>query len=410
MSNSLAMAASTATLRNLLMGVNQQVAGTTVTTKPPDKARNGGTGNQLNLFLYHAMPNAAWRNQPLSAEGQLSRDGFPPLALNLLYFVTAYGQNDDDLKSHHLLGEAMRIFHDSPVLDRSQIKTALPDNDLHEQIERVRITPTTVSAEEISKWWATFQTQYRLTATYQVSVVLLESARRKALPLPVLKRGIEDQGAWVVAGEPPKLEGLQALSKKPNLELGDDLEIQSQGLVEPVELYLRHAQLDQPLILIPQVEPTGKSMRLHIPSVAEEASAMKDWAPGFFSVGAVLQPSGFPAFTTNELPIGLAPVITMKPQTTQAGTVSLTVTSTPRIREGQRVGLIVGDRQIAVNEQQITSPQDQKKPTTVKVSIPDVKKGTYVVRLRVDGIESSPIKKSPKGLWDFDPNQTLTVT
>ena len=410
MSNSLAMAASTATLRNLLMGVNNQVAGTTVTTKPPDKARNGGTGNQLNLFLYHAMPNAAWRNQPLSEDGHPSRDGFAPLALNLLYFVTAYGQNDDEIQSHHLLGEAMRILHDNPVLNRSQVEAALPNNDLHEQIERVRITPTTVSAEEISKWWTTFQTQYRITATYQVSVVLIESARKKPTPLPILKRGLDDHGGSVVAGEPPKLEGFQLPSNKPTLELGDDLLIKSRGLGDQVELRWHHAKLDQPLVLIPQVDPKGRTLKVHVPNTAEEPTVMKELAPGPFNVGAVLRLTGVPPFTTNELPIGLAPIITVKPLATQAGTLSLTVTSSPRIRSGQRVSLIVGGQQMTVKEQHMTNPQDTTKPTSIKVTIPGMKKGAYVIRLRVDGIESNPMRETSTGSWEFDPNQTVTVT
>lgn len=410
MSNSLAMATTTVTLRNLLMGVNGQVSGTDVTTKPPDKARNGQTGNQLNLFLYHTMPNAAWRNQPISAEGLPSREGFPPLALNLLYFVTAYGQNDDEIKSHHLLGEAMRILHDNSVLDRNQIKTALPDNDLHEQLERVRITPTTISAEEISKWWATFQTQYRLTATYQVSVVLIESEKRKVSPLPVLKRGQDDRGVWVVAGDPPRLEGLSQLSNKPNMELGDDLVFRGKGLGEQFELHWHHAHLDQPVVLTAQVDPTGTHYGVHIPSVAEDSKAMNIWVPGFFRVGGVLRPTDIPAVTTNEIPVGLAPIITIKPKTAQEGTVILTVTSAPRIRSGQRVSLIIGNRQFAVTETEMTNPSDLKKPTTVKVSIPDMKKGTYAIRLRVDGVESHPIKKTSTGQWEFDPDQTLTVT
>src|SRR5690348_13905400 len=63
MSNSLAIAAVTAALRHLLdRGLSADVPGTRVTTRPPDKARDGQSGNQVNLFLYRTAPNAAWRN------------------------------------------------------------------------------------------------------------------------------------------------------------------------------------------------------------------------------------------------------------------------------------------------------------------------------------------------------------
>jgi hypothetical protein len=173
MSNALAIAAVTATLRHLLdRGLNAGLPGTRVTTRPPDKARDAGGGNQVNLFLYQTLPNAAWRNTDLSAGG-------PPLALNLYYLLSAYGQNDDDAEpfSHRLLGEAMRILHDHPVLDPATIQEALPGSDLHEQAERVRITPQPLTLEEMARLWGTFQTQYRISVAYEVSVVLIAGTR-----------------------------------------------------------------------------------------------------------------------------------------------------------------------------------------------------------------------------------------
>jgi hypothetical protein len=127
MSNSLAIAAVTATLRRLLdQGLNAELPGTRVSTRPPDRARENHTGNQVNLFLYQTLPNAAWRN---IAPGPASPGGasVPPLALNLYYLLSAYGQNEDDPDpySHRLLGEAMRILHDHPVLDPREIREAL---------------------------------------------------------------------------------------------------------------------------------------------------------------------------------------------------------------------------------------------------------------------------------------------
>jgi hypothetical protein len=175
MSSPTAIAAVTATLRHLLdRGLGADYPGTRVTTRPPDKARDNSAGNQVNLFLYHTLPNAAWRNRGLPDAA-----GPAPLALNLYYLLTAYGQNDDDADptSHRLLGEAMHILHDHAVLDPVAIREALPGNDLHEQAERVRITLQPMSLEELSKLWSTFQTQYRITAAYEVSVVLIARAR-----------------------------------------------------------------------------------------------------------------------------------------------------------------------------------------------------------------------------------------
>ena len=44
----------------------------------------------------------------------------------------------------------------------------LRDSDLQDQVERVRITAQPLSLEEMSKLWMTFQTQYRISAAYEV--------------------------------------------------------------------------------------------------------------------------------------------------------------------------------------------------------------------------------------------------
>jgi len=65
MSNPLAIAAVTATVRNMLLSdvtSDPDLADTTVTTQAPDRARGTLTSNQLNVFLYQTMLSAAWRN------------------------------------------------------------------------------------------------------------------------------------------------------------------------------------------------------------------------------------------------------------------------------------------------------------------------------------------------------------
>ena len=95
MSNSMAIAAVTATLRNLLFqGVtaDPDLVDTTVTTQAPDQARDSNNNaNQINLFLYQTEPSAAWRNMDMPRQVKLGETGRPPLGLNLYYLITAYG-------------------------------------------------------------------------------------------------------------------------------------------------------------------------------------------------------------------------------------------------------------------------------------------------------------------------------
>src|SRR5437667_11903702 len=103
MSNALSIAAVTATLRRLLDSINVTIETTLaqadITTRPPDKARDNESGNQLNLFLYQVLPNAAWRNMDIPQRTKSGESAMPPLALNLYYMLTAYGNGNDDILS-----------------------------------------------------------------------------------------------------------------------------------------------------------------------------------------------------------------------------------------------------------------------------------------------------------------------
>jgi hypothetical protein len=211
MSN-LAIAAVTATLRSILQS---QVTNASVTTLPLDRAAAaGGPANRLNLFLYHMAPNAAWRNQTIPSKVKSGEQGHAPLALNLFYLLTAYGDNQADEADHRLLGQGMQILHDKAVLISRDIQNAnselpLSGANLHRQFEQVKITPEPLTLDEMSRLWQTFQTQYRISAAYQASVVFIESTRDQKAPLPVLKRGEQDQGVDIIPSMPGVLDGIE---------------------------------------------------------------------------------------------------------------------------------------------------------------------------------------------------------
>ena len=158
MSNSLAIAAVTATLRRMLQTAIQPLSpGAQVTARPLDRAREGITVDSLNLFLYNTGVDAAWRNADMPGvnPGELA---VPPLALILSYLVTSYSQADDDVVSHRLLGGAMSMLNDHSVLDPATIETALPGNDLYLQVERVKKTRSSLDTAKRYKLWTAVQT------------------------------------------------------------------------------------------------------------------------------------------------------------------------------------------------------------------------------------------------------------
>lgn len=415
MSNARAIAATTATLRNLLLAqipfLDSDLSDLEVTTQPLDLARKGITKAQLNLFLYQTVINGAWRNLDMPRQVRPGEAGAPPLALNLHYLITAYGrgETDNDAAGHRVMGGAMSVLHDHPLLGPGEIATSLPNNDLGEQFERLKITPLLMGLEEMSKLWMVFQTQYRISAAYEVTVVLIDSRSPVKSALPVLKRGEADRGAAVVAGLAPSLNEIRPPHSQPATRLGEDIAILG-GQLSTMDNTVRFtsSRLAEPIELVPQSGRTPAEIGVHIPGKPEDANALSRWAPGFYTVALVQKRTGVPPITSNELALALAPQITVTPTAATPGTVNLTLTCEPRIVTGQRVLLLFGDRQ--VEPVSISSPGDPTQPTTLTFAVPGVAAGGYVVRLRVDGVDSIPVVLSgTPPVPAFDPAQRVTV-
>lgn len=393
MSSVLAIAATTRTLRNLLLAqvpvLDADLGDLEVTLQPPDTARKGISKAQLNLFLYQVIYNAAWRNLDMPGQVRPGETAPPALALNLHYLITAYGrgESDSDATSHRVLAAAMSTLHDRPVLDGNDIRNALPDNDLANQVERVRITPLPQNIEELSKLWTAFQTNYRVSSAYEATVVLIDSHAGARAPLPVLKRGPQDQGVTAIASAAPVLDALAYPRPQVAVRLGEAIVLTGRQLASDHALIrFNSVRLDAPVDVAPVAGDAAGSLRVPL---ANDADAAARWAPGIYTVALLVQRPGLPALLSNELPLVLAPAITVSPLTAASGDLALNLTCLPRIRDGQRVLLLFGDRTVA--PQAISTPADPHQPTALTFQIPTVVAGRYTVRLRVDGADSIPV-------------------
>ena len=431
MSNSLAIAATTTTLRNLLLAqvpsFDTELADLDVTTRTPDVARKGVSVASLNVFLYLTVVNAAWRNMDMPRQVRPGETGSPPLSLNLYYLITAYGRDDVDgnALSHRVLGGAMSVLHDHAVLGAQEIASALANNDLAEQIERVRISPLSMSVEEMSKLWMTFQTNYRISAAYEATVILVDSRNFVKAALPVLRRGKEDRGVFAVASGPPTLKEIRLPQLHSAGQLDEDVVIIGNGLTidNTVARFASlipakpDATLPPPLVeIVPQAGDSASELKVHLKPRADDVDAFERWAPGFYTVSLVVTRIDTPPTVSNEIAFALAPGITVTPNST-SGTLAvgttITLTCAPRIRDGQRVLVLFGEQQLTpktrVNPSQL-SPTYKETPTIITVAVPNVKTGTYLVRLRVDGVDSIPVIMSgTPPVPAFDPLQQVNV-
>ena len=416
MSSPFAIAAATATLRNLLsVQIPQrdaELADLEVTTQPPDLARKGVTKAQLNLYLYQTTVNAGWRNLDNPRQVRPGETGLPPLALNLHYLLTAYGRDtDDETISHRVLGGAMSVLHDHAVLGRAEIGSALAGSGLDEQFERVRITPSSLPMDEMSKLWTALQTPYRVSAGYEVTVVLIDSLAGARAALPVLKRGADDRGAKAVAGRAPVLAGVRYPRSQPAARLGDDISITGSNLtIANARLRFTSTRLAVPIELAPSLGDRADEIKVHLPSIAEDATALTTWAPGLYTLALIVQEAGGIPLVSNEIAFALAPIVTLTPTAAGAGTLNLTATCVPRIASGQRTLLMLGDRPCTAASIDVPPPAAGA-PSSAKFTVPTVAADTYVVRLRVDGIDSMPVVSSgTPPVPSFDPAQQVVVS
>jgi Pvc16 N-terminal domain len=211
MSNDLAIATVTATLKHVLENaVTGRVQGTstTITVGQPDP-KDAATSNdgRVNIFLYQVTHNSGWRNADLPtrrADGSVSQR--PMLALDLHYILSFYGDKSK-LLPERLMGLVMKTLNAQPFLTRKMIQETLATNEysflaessLAEQPELVKLSPISLSLEELSKIWSIFfQTQYVLSTAYQGTVVLIESEDK-----PVIIPPVSDRSITVGATPPP---------------------------------------------------------------------------------------------------------------------------------------------------------------------------------------------------------------
>jgi hypothetical protein len=436
MSNALAIAGVSAVLKDLLDSgmIDHRVtdalgAGVLVSSLAPDVVPISGDGAvpRLNLFLHQVTPNAAWRNAELpsvDAGGRHVRN--PPLALDLHYLLTAYGIAE--LQAEVLLGYGMQLLHDNAVLSRAAIRAALNPSpvsgallpsvyqalrsaDLAEQVELLKITPTTMNAEEMSRLWSALTAHYRPTVAFQVSVVLIESQAPAVLPLPVLTRGRRiagserDEGVLVTPGLVPPYPTLEsvlaAAHETPStLQLGDAATVRG------------HYLAGTGRFLVLRNDAFKLAHEIALPDGSDEtkidftASLPASLPAGLYRLELrVLRPGEAAPRTSNPLPVALAPAITLPPimMARGAGNVlSLRIGCKPNVRAGQKVALLMDTREAPAQPFSASTG-------TLDFNFADAPPAgaTPLLRLRVDGIESIAVNRSARPPAFFNHRITL---
>lgn len=135
------------------------------------------TPARLTLFLFEVIEDPSARNRPnrRQSSGNQVVMTKAPVALLLRYLLTPW--SGDRITDHRILGKAIEVLYDHPILSGPQLQGALAAES-----QALKITRCRVSLEDLARVWYAVQKPYRLSVTYEVRVVNLDSTTSQSVP------------------------------------------------------------------------------------------------------------------------------------------------------------------------------------------------------------------------------------
>ena len=126
----------------------------------------------LSLYLYRITPAGEIRNYPprIAPDGRQYRQ---PLPLNLHYLLSSWAR--DAVKQQRLLGWAMRLLEDTPVMPATVLNQAGPETDTFWPNETVDVIMETISVYDMGAIWDVAKPNTQPSVCYVARMVGVES-------------------------------------------------------------------------------------------------------------------------------------------------------------------------------------------------------------------------------------------
>lgn len=372
-----------------------------VTVAPPDVTGGVMTGKRLNLYLYQVTENGYLKNQEIPQQGHLGAYGHPPLSLDLHYLLTARSTNetaeDSDLEAQQILGDAMRVLHDLPVITEGlritkpaagTVGDPILDTSLRNEFERVKITLEPVTLEDLSKIWTALpDASFRRSVAYQVSVVQIESRRTRHFPQPVGEPPTAGPRVFAVPFRSPQISEIRV--RRPGDPPDAERPFAYARIGDTLILRGRNFASDATRVLLGAVDATSQSAirddRIGV-TIPDDAALQ----PGPQTVKVVLDimmgdpPSPHLGFQSNLAVFMLVPGPITNLVPALSGTPRKLEITGKRLYHKDRESLtLVGDEVIRSSKYTTTTS------TKIAFNLPaSLGSGSYPVRVRVHGAES----------------------
>lgn len=163
---------------------------------PQEMGGSSDSQEGLSVWLYRIARDDQRLNAPpvRPQPGLLRRTPLPIRAHYLMTpMITSEGNSPET--EHAILGKVLQALHDRPQLRGSDLKDSLAGTD--SEIS-VRLEP--LDLEGITRVWEALDRPYQLSVSYEVSVVLIESARPAEPVSPVSV--VQPEYAQILDSEP----------------------------------------------------------------------------------------------------------------------------------------------------------------------------------------------------------------
>lgn len=133
---------------------------------------------RLTLFLFEVVEDEGTRNRPPLREPSTTEVVLrcPPVSLALRYLLTPW--SGDRLTDHRILGRVVQVLYDGAIIRGTDLHGGLAGTD---QALKLKLMPLTL--EDRTRIWQAVQKPYRMSLTYEVKVVFIDSDRTVERPL-----------------------------------------------------------------------------------------------------------------------------------------------------------------------------------------------------------------------------------
>jgi hypothetical protein len=412
MSNHLAIATVTAVLQKILLEeIREDLPGATVTTARPDRASGSPPKAGINIYLYQATPNPAWRNADLRTrrpKGDLIKHG--QAGLDLHYLLTFYG-NELELEPQRLLGSTVRALVDRPIVTPETIRATLSGSSwsflqhstLAEQVQSVKFIPAMMTAEELSRIWSIFfQIPYSLSFAYQATAILIQGEKSGKAALPV------------------RAPQFNIAVSRPIIETVESVRGESRTIFTNSEIQIRGrdfrgdtvgVQIGSAMLTPDRVEDTEIRLQLS-PSLGELRSGVQSLQ--ILADSTIVPESNDPETgehheakisrgVSNTVPIIICPRILGEPRVARIESededddcllamIEVDITVVPE----QRVFLLINRIEDGVSSI-LRSQRRDRNTRELYFRLRNLDSGTYLIRVQIDGAESPLIMDSQRG-------------